>query len=130
MPKTLQETKILIIEDEPMLSDIACQSFSRAGFQVFPAFAGEEGIRIARIEDPDVILLDIIMPGMSGYDVLTHIKNDVQLKHIPVIVFSNLALEKDIEKAMKLGATDFLIKANCTLKDVIVRVRNLLGISP
>lgn len=128
MPKTPQEIKVLIIEDEPMLSDIAVINFKRAGFQTFAALDGDEGMRVAQSEQPDVILLDIIMPGMDGLDVLALMKKDERTKDIPVIIFSNLALERDIEKAMGLGATDFLIKANCTLRDAIARVKLLFGI--
>ena len=76
---------------------------------------------------PDIILLDLILPGVDGFEILSRIKKDDRLKDIPVIVLSNLGQQEDIDRAMSLGAQDFMVKANFTLEEIIVRVRSILS---
>ena len=125
--KPPEQTKILIIEDDVMLSDIASDRFRRDGYQVVTAVDGKEGLLAVNRERPDIVLLDIIMPGMSGFEVLKQLKEDGELKNIPVVIFSNLAQERDIARGRKLGAVDFFVKANFTPAQVVERVKDILA---
>jgi CheY-like chemotaxis protein len=128
MAPTSKETKILIIEDDPFLSELASSRFRQEGFDTFIALNGEEGIKTMKSVLPDIVLLDIIMPVMNGFDTLEKIKADEQIRHIPVIIFSNLAQADDMRRATALGAEGFLVKANNTPKDIVRYVREKLGI--
>lgn len=128
--KSPEETKILIIEDDLMLSDIASERFRHDGYQVVSVADGREGLAAAERERPDLVLLDIIMPGMSGFEVLKQLKQDEQLKHIPVVIFSNLAQDRDIAEGRRLGAIDFFVKANFTPAQVVERVKEILAKLP
>lgn len=121
------DTKILLIEDDPMLSEIAADRFRHDGYKVVLAHDGKEGLRIAGEEMPDLILLDIIMPGMSGFEVLRQLKEDEKLRVLPVIIFSNLAQDRDIAEGRRLGAVDFFIKANHTPAQVVEKVKSVLA---
>lgn len=114
--------KILIVEDDEFLRSLTAKRLEREGYKVVVAVDGESAIGIANTEKPNLVLLDLLLPGISGFDVLTKLRADSAFASTPVVVFSNLGQREDIEKAKKLGATDFLIKANFTLDDVIVKI--------
>ena len=114
--------KILIIEDEILLSDLLKMNLKEAGFEVETAYDGKEGLEKAKSFLPDLILLDLIMPVLDGYQVLQEIQKDPVLEKIPVIVLSNLGQEEEIARAKRLGAKDFVVKANLDifeLKNII-----------
>lgn len=115
--------KILIIEDEKDLRFFIAQALKNEGFEVLEAINGEEGMEILKKEKPDLILLDLILPGMSGYEFLEMIKKDSKLETIPVIILSNLGQEEEIERGLKLGAIDFLIKANFSLDEIVEKIK-------
>lgn len=117
-------TKILVVEDEHLLRRLLVQSLKEANFEVIEAMDGEEGLVKAKEEKPDLILLDLILPGISGYEVLLRMKKDPFLEKIPVIVLSNLGQEEEIERAKRLGAKDFLIKAHFTLSQIEEKVKD------
>lgn len=119
--------KILIIEDEKDLRFFLTKALKGEGFETLEAFDGEEGIEIAKKEKPDLILLDLLLPGINGYEVLTKLKKDPFLEQIPVIILSNLGQSEEIEKGMKLGAIDYLIKANFTLDEIVERVKKVFS---
>ena len=118
--------KVLIIEDDKFLRDLLAQKLGHEGFQVKQAVDGEEGLKLALEEAPDLILLDLILPRIDGFDILERIKKDQKLKALPVLVLSNLGQKEDVARAMSLGAEDFLIKSNFTLGEVIGRIKNIL----
>jgi len=93
---------------------------------VITAYDGEEGLKRAKQELPHIILLDLIMPVMDGFDVLEQIKANPDLKHIPVLILSNLGQDSDINKAKELGAVDYLVKANWSLQGVIDKIKSHL----
>lgn len=103
--------KILIIDDEKGVTDIYREKFSAGGDTVSIANNGDEGLKKAAKEQPDLILLDIIMPKMNGLDVLKNLKSEENTRSIPVILLTNLPSEMSAEKAKKLGATEYLVKA-------------------
>ncbi len=118
---------ILIIEDDEFLRSLTAKRLEQDGYVVATAADGESALPKAKESAPALILLDLLLPGLSGFEVLEQIKAEGSLKDLPVIVFSNLGQKEDIEKAKKLGATDFLIKANFTLDDVAEKIKTLLG---
>jgi DNA-binding response OmpR family regulator len=118
--------KILIVEDEEFLLDLYHIKLEQAGFEVLKAENGEAGLSLAKMELPDLILLDILMPQVDGYDMLRKIKTDGETKKIPVIIFSNLSQKEEIEKGLKLGAKDFIIKTSVTPAEMVAKVKEFL----
>jgi DNA-binding response OmpR family regulator len=118
--------KVLIIEDDKFLRELIAQKLIKEGFEVLEAVDGEEGMRKVKEERPDLILLDLILPGIDGFEVLSRIKQDPALSPIPVIILSNLGQKDDVEKGMKLGAIDYLIKAHFTPGEIIEKIKSAL----
>ena len=118
--------KILVIEDDKFLRELIVQKLLKEGYEIVEAVEGEEGIKKVTEENPDIILLDIILPGMDGFEVLKKIKEDKKVQHIPVIILSNLGQQDDIDKGIKLGAKDYLIKAEFTPGEIVEKVKNVL----
>jgi DNA-binding response OmpR family regulator len=114
---------ILIIEDDEFLRGLISKKLASEGFAVISAIDGEKGIEKARDQNPDLILLDLLLPNVDGYEVLQKMKENPATSHIPIIVVSNLGQSEDIDKAMKLGATDFLIKAQYTAEEIVNKVK-------
>jgi CheY-like chemotaxis protein len=121
----MTKKKILIIEDEEILLDVLQQKLSKDGYEVSVARDGSEGLAMLKKDRPDLILLDIIMPKMDGYEVLEKIKN-MGINDLPIIVISNSGQPVEIEKALSLGARDYLIKAEFEPNEVIKKVRSFL----
>ena len=118
--------KILFVEDEPNLQKAIGELLKQEGFQFFEALDGVQGLEVAKEEKPDLILLDLILPKKDGFEVLKELKADSKLKSIPVIILSNLEGTGDVEKALELGATTYLVKANYELSDVLDLIKNNL----
>ncbi len=117
--------KVLIIEDDDFLQGLEASKLKKSNYDIITASTGEEGMR--KINEPgiDLILLDLILPKFDGFEILKTIKETETTKHIPVIVFSNLSEDKDIKKAEKLGATDFMIKSNFTLEELVDHINKI-----
>jgi DNA-binding response OmpR family regulator len=122
-------TKIYIVEDDPLMSRMYEKAFRLNGYDVELAFDGEEGLKkLGEMSDkPTVMLLDIMMPKMSGFDVLKKIKEDKDLKKIPVIALTNLAGKDDAEKALELGAVLYLVKSQYDPKEVVEKVKEIIA---
>ena len=118
--------KILFIEDEPTLQKAVGEILGQEGFEVLSALDGEAGLELIKKEKPDLVLLDLILPKKDGFTVLKEMKEDENLKDIPVIVLTNLEGMGDVERAMSLGATTYLVKANYELDDVIKMIKENL----
>lgn len=119
--------KILVIEDDKFLRELVIQKLAREGFDTSEAVDGEEGVKKVKEEKPDLVLLDLILPGIDGFEALQRMKEDPELVKIPVIILSNLGQKDDVEKGLKLGASDYLIKAHFTPGEIIAKVRNILS---
>ena len=119
--------KILFIEDESALQKTFGEVLVQEGYQVVSALDGEEGLRLAKSEKPDLILLDLVLPKLHGFEVLKKLKEDSDTDSIAVIVLTNLESTGDVEKAVELGATTYLVKANYDLEDVLAKVKKALG---
>lgn len=117
---------ILIIEDDKFLRELIAQKLIKEGYEISEAVDGEEGIKKIKEEKPNLILLDLILPGVDGFEVLSQMKEDPTLAQIPVIILSNLGQKEDVERGLKLGAIDFLIKAHFTPGEIIEKIRNVL----
>jgi len=117
---------ILIIEDDKFLRELISQKLKKEGFSISEAIDGEKGLQKVKTEKPGLILLDLILPGIDGFEVLTEVKKDPALAEIPVIILSNLGQKDDIERGLKLGAVDYLIKAHFTLGEIIKKIKKIL----
>ncbi len=131
-PKTTEATaapvpKVLIVEDDKFLRDLASQKLSKEKLNVISAVDGEQGILVAEREIPDVVLLDILLPGIDGFEVLRRIRANPLLNNTKVAMLSNFGQREDIEKALKIGANQFLVKANYTLDEIVEEVKKMLA---
>lgn len=118
--------KILLVEDDLTLIDMYKMKFIDEGYDVFVSSNGVDAFELAKKELPDIVLLDIILPGMDGFAILETLKKEAKTKQIPVILLSNLGQDSDIEKGKKLGARDYLVKANFTPTQIAEKVKNIL----
>jgi len=118
--------KILIIEDDKFLRELIVQKILKEGYQAQEAVNGEEGVTKAKEEKPDLILLDLILPGIDGFEALRQVKESPDTSSIPVIILSNLGQKDDVERGMKLGATDYLIKAHFTPGEILSKIKSIL----
>jgi len=118
--------KILVAEDDTYLANAYRVKLTKAGFEVKNVFDGEETINILQTFIPDLIILDIVIPKKDGFTILSEIKANEKWGNIPVILVSNLGQKEDREKGMKLGATDFFVKTDLTLNNLIEKIKNIL----
>ena len=118
--------KILLIEDEPTLQKTVSEILSQEGYKILKALDGETGLSLAKSEKPDLILLDLILPKKNGFEVLKGLNEDPETADIKVMILTNLEGSKDIEKALELGATSYLVKSNYNLEDVVAKIKSLL----
>lgn len=119
-------TQILIIEDDKFLRNLIVRRLEREGFIMEEAVNGKVGLEVMRKHAPHMILLDLLLPDMNGFDMLEEMRKDESLAAIPVIVLSNLGQKEEAERAKALGAKDFLIKAKYTPAEVVARVKDVL----
>ena len=125
--KSLAGRKILVVEDDQFLRDLIVRKLEDESFEVLQAVDGEEGLRDAKENKPDMVLLDLILPGIDGFEVLRNMKSDKEISDIPIIILSNLGQRDDIEQGLKLGARDYLIKAHFTPGEIVARVKEILS---
>jgi len=118
--------KILVIEDDKFLRELISQKLLKEGYDIAEAMDGEKGVDAIKAENPDLILLDLILPGIDGFEVLSRIKSDPSMSGIPVIILSNLGQKDDIEKGLKMGAVDYLIKAHFTPNEIVEKIRSIM----
>lgn len=118
--------KVLIIEDDEQISKVYGIKLKQEGIEAVVAADGEEGLKKIVSEKPDLVLLDLMLPGKDGFWVLEEISKKPELKSIPIIVLSNLGQEVDKEKATKLGVKEYLVKADISIKEVVERIKKYL----
>ncbi len=118
--------RVLIIEDDSFLQGLESSKLKKEGYEVIVTDNGEEAMQKINEPNIDIILLDLMLPNFDGFDILKKIRETENLSKTPVIVFSNLSEEKDIDKAKTMGATDFMIKSNFTLDELTEKVNKLL----
>jgi len=124
--KEKKKQKILLIEDDPFMRKLYRNKLILAGFAVDEAISGEEGLNKIKFEKPDLVLLDIVLPRKSGFDVLVEIRGSEKTKDIPVIILSVLGQIQDIRKGLTLGANDYLVKSEITISEMVTKIRESL----
>jgi len=120
--------KILLIEDDKFLRELIVKKLVKEGFIVLEANDGEEGLIKISQEKPDLVLLDLILPGVDGFELLQKAQEDPFIKNVPIIVLSNLGQKEDIDRCMKSGAVDYLIKAHLTPVEIVEKVKKALNL--
>ena len=123
----LKKDTILLIEDDPLLIDIYTTKFTEAGFGVQVADSGEQALSLLKKVSPSVIVMDIVLPDVDGWELLAAAKKQENLKRTKIVVLSNLGQKEEIEKGISLGADRYLIKAHFTPSQVVEEVRELLN---
>lgn len=118
--------KILLVEDDEFLANMYKTKLTLEGFEVAHAGDGEKGLELASSENPDIILLDILLPKKDGWEVLGILKEQEKTKNIPVLMLTNLGQEGDVDKGLKMGAVDYLIKAHFVPQEVIDKIHKIL----
>ncbi len=124
-----KKVKVLIVDDDAFLSGIYATKLELDGFEVVTARDGEEGLKAAMREKPDLILLDVLMPKLDGFEVLKRLKADAETKPIPVIMLTNLGQKEDIEKGLQDGAVDYLIKAHFVPAEAVDKIKKVLNMA-
>lgn len=119
--------KILFIEDEFDLQKSVGEFLKEKGYKVIHALDGEIGLKLAKEENPDLILLDIILPKINGFEVLKKLKGEEETKDIPIIVLTNLENPQDIEKSLTLGAKTYLVKSDYELEDILEKIEQTIS---
>jgi len=118
--------KIIFVEDEPTLQKTLCDVLRKEGYDVKAAFDGVAGLELIKLEKPDLVLLDLILPKMDGFTVLKKMREDEETKDIPVMILTNLEGTFDVERVLELGATTYLVKANYELREVVEKIKKML----
>ena len=121
--------KILIAEDEADIRELIVYSLTFSGFEVITAADGEEAVQKALEEKPDLVMLDVRMPKMTGYEACAEIKNSSELKDIPVVMLSAKGQESEIEAGLQVGAYEYILKP-FVLDELVDKVRSIVGSSP
>lgn len=119
---------IFLVEDDTFLSDIYQKKFAMEGFKISAVDNGEKALSEIKKKKPDVILLDVLLPKLDGFSVLQKLKEDDEVKGIPVILLTNLGQKDDVDKGLKMGAADYLIKVHFKPSEVVEKVKKVLGI--
>ena len=119
--------KILLVEDEKILAEMYKDKFTEAGFEVFLALEAKEGLKLAKKERPDLIVLDILLPRENGITFLTWLRKDSETASIPVVAFSNYDDPATKREAAKLGVKEYLIKTNYTPSEIVAKIKQLLA---
>ena len=119
---------VLAVEDDAFLSGIHKNKLAKEGFEVVVASNGRAALDFLKTRKPDIILLDLIMPVMDGFETLKELKADPETKDIKVIILSNLSQDEDKERVMQMGAIDYVVKANVSFREIVELVKNNLGL--
>ena len=119
--------KILLVEDDRFLIKAVYTKLTQKGFEVVLANDGDEAISKAKTEKPEIVLLDMVLPKKSGFEVLRELKGNPETASIPVFILSNLAQDQDIQEGKALGAEDYIVKSNTSLSAIVDKVANFLA---
>lgn len=118
---------VFVVEDDKFMRNLLINKLQKEGFQTEGLGSGEEALELMKTKTPNLILLDLILPNMDGFEVIQYLKSDPRLSNIPVLILSNLGEKKDVEKAEEIGVAGFLIKANFTPSEIIKKIHDLLN---
>lgn len=120
------QPKVFIVEDDKFLSLVLKGRLEREGITVYQAFDGKEALELLKKDIPDLILLDLIMPNMSGFEFLENLRQDPQYASIPVVVISNLGQESDVQKAKTFGVIEYYVKVRTSIEDLVSKIKQLI----
>ncbi|MBI2415315.1 MAG: response regulator [Candidatus Kerfeldbacteria bacterium] len=122
-------TKVLIVEDDKFLSELISTKLDKEGFDIAVAGDGETGLKKAEEFNPTIVLLDIMLPGMDGFEVLEKLKahSSPKIRKAPVIILSNFGQESKVERGLQLGAADYLVKANFTTGEIVEKIKEVMS---
>jgi DNA-binding response OmpR family regulator len=123
----MKKPKIALIEDDEVLSIVMQEELAKAGFDVSLAFDGEKGIKLVRSKKPDLVLLDLLLPKKSGFEVLQELKKAPQTKSIPVVILTVLSMDEGIQKALRAGADDYFVKSQHTALELVEMIKNFFA---
>jgi len=118
--------RILLVDDDSNILTIYSKRFAAAGFETVTARNGEDGLRMAGKHVPDLILLDLMMPRLDGFETLARLKEHMELQHIPVVILTSLSDRRDIDRCNELGCAAYLIKTQVTPEDVVRKAKEIL----
>ena len=127
MNKEGTKIKILVVEDDKFLRDLLVHRLEEENFEVLVSIEGQDALKKIRDEMAQIILLDLILPGLDGFEVLKQMKQDSAINKIPVVILSNLGQREEVEKGIGLGAVDYLIKAHFTPGEIISKIKEVLS---
>ncbi|OGF25195.1 hypothetical protein A2303_02435 [Candidatus Falkowbacteria bacterium RIFOXYB2_FULL_47_14] len=121
--------KVLLVEDDSFLREICGRKLTKEGYTVYESIDGEQALNGVKQINPDIMLLDIILPAIDGFQILHQIRSDKDKKisETPIIMLSNLGQDDDIKKAMDMGANDYLVKAHFTTEEIVAKMKKILG---
>ncbi|HEY4509949.1 MAG TPA: response regulator [Candidatus Paceibacterota bacterium] len=119
--------KILLIEDDPLLIDVYSMKLKQSGFEVYVVENGEKALAAAVEQRPDLILLDIVLPHIDGWDILASFRSSETLKDTRIVILSNLGQKEEVEKGLRLGAAKYLIKAHYTPSEIVQEITSIIG---
>jgi len=123
----MENKRVLIVEDDEFLLQMYATKLELEGFKVLEATTGLQGLKVAQKEIPDLILLDLNLPELSGFEVLAQLKREDNTKNIKVLILTNYSQKENIDKCLELGADDYLIKAHFVPSEVIKKIKDILG---
>ncbi len=126
MPDKVKTKKIFIIEDDDFLRSLVVTKLQKEGFEVATSADGDNAEQKLKAQQPVLLLLDLLLPTVSGFDVLEDLRKNPEWKDLKVIIFSNLGDKEDIKRGMELGANDYLVKANFTLDELVEKIKATL----
>ena len=119
----MRNLKIVLIEDDEILSKVVNEELEEAGFEVYRAFEGQKGLDLVGLKKPDLVLLDLVLPGMHGFDVLEKLKSEPATSDIPVMILTMLGSDDDIKKGIQLGADDYVVKSQHAVGEIIDKIK-------
>ena len=122
-----KEKKIVLVEDDSLMSSILAAHLIKEGFNIISVTEGAQAFERIQAEQPSIVLLDIVLPGVGGFDILAKLKQDESTKSIPVLILSNLGSKEEIERGIDLGAEDYLVKANSMVEEITGKIQKILN---
>lgn len=120
----MKKIKIVLVEDDEILSKVIDEELSDAGFDVTRVFSGDKALKVVLDEKPNLVLLDLILPEVHGFDILAEMKRDSHTRDIPVMILTMLGSDDDIKKGLTLGAVDYIVKSQHAVGEIIDKVKN------
>ena len=126
MKKILIAMKALIVEDEDVLAQVLAEKLKKSDFEVEIADDGEKAVSATKSFKPDIIMLDLMLPKMDGFEVLRELKANDDTKRIPVVAITNLSEDDNIKKALQMGVVDYFVKSNHPVNEIVEKVKAVL----